>query len=115
MKNLNFLKILFSPVLIYIKSTKKHRANIPSDFFCFMTRPSGQQGNPSYTNLYLAGKLEIDLQGRKVIGLFGNPDAGDFVFNSRWALTNRTDKSVYTTNANRSAANHSSTGFFISN
>lgn len=65
--------------------------------------------------VYLAGKLEFDLQGRKVMGIFGNADAVEFVFNSRWVLTNRTDKSVYTTNANHSDTNHSTTGFFISN
>lgn len=65
--------------------------------------------------VYLAGKLEFDLQGRKVMGIFGNADAVEFVFNSRWVLTNRTDKSVHTTNANHSDTNHSTTGFFISN
>ena len=53
MKNLKFVFILFFPVLIYIKSTKKYRANIPSDFFGFMTRPNDQAQNHTYDSYCL--------------------------------------------------------------
>jgi hypothetical protein len=41
----NKIKIKKSPVLKYIKSTKKYRVNIPSDFFGFMSRPNGHGEN----------------------------------------------------------------------